>query len=138
MKYMEQARKMRSVIERAAQSLDDTTALEAVCLHPHWAVGAAYCAGYKVRHDDRLFRCVQAHTSMDGWQPENTPALWEEINEAHSGERNDPIPYNGNMALVQGLYYIQDSVVYLCVRDTVTPVYTSLAELLGLYVEAAA
>lgn len=134
----DEAIRLRRIIEQAAQSLDDKTALEAACLHPHWAVGAAYCSGFKVRHDDRLFRCVQAHTSMDGWQPENTPALWEEINETHTGELNDPIPYNGNMALTAGLYYIQDGVVYLCIRDTVTPVYTSLAELLGLYVEAAA
>jgi hypothetical protein len=132
----DEAIRLRRIIEQAAQSLDDKTALEAVCLHPHWAVGAAYCSGFKVRHDDRLFRCVQAHTSMDGWQPENTPALWEEINETHTGELNDPIPYNGNMALTAGLYYIQDGVVYLCIRDTINPVHSPLAELTELYVEA--
>ena len=134
----DEAIRLRRIIEQAAQSLDDKTALEAVCLHPHWAVGAAYCSGFKVRHDDRLFRCVQAHTSMDGWQPENTPALWEEINETHTGELNDPIPYNGNMALTAGLYYIQDGVVYLCIRNTINPVHSPLAELTELYVEAVA
>ena len=47
----------------------------------------------------------------------------------------DPIPYDGNMALEAGKYYIQDYVIYLCNRDTVNPVYNPLAELVGLYVE---
>jgi hypothetical protein len=47
----------------------------------------------------------------------------------------DPIPYNGNMRLENGKYYIQDNVIYLCTRDTVNPVYNPLAELVGVYVE---
>jgi hypothetical protein len=39
------------------------------------------------------------------------------------------------MALTAGLYYIQNSVIYHCIRDTVNPVYNPLAELVGLYVE---
>lgn len=127
---------LRKIIEQAAQSLDDKTALEAVCLHRCWAEGTAYSAGLKVRRDERLFRCVQAHTSMDGWEPENVPALWEEIHETHSGTLDDPIPYEGNMALTEGLHYSQDGMIYLCIRDTVSPVFTPLAELVGLYVEA--
>ena len=40
------------------------------------------------------------------------------------------------MALNAGLHYVQDGVVYLCVRDTVNPVHNALAELVGLYVES--
>ena len=32
-------------------------------------------------------------------------------------------------------YYLQDSVIYLCTRDTVNPVYNPLADLVGIYVE---
>ena len=138
MKYVEQARKIRPIIELAAQSLEDKTALEAVCLHPAWAVGASYEAGIKVQRSGRLWRCIQAHTSAEGWEPESAASLWEQINETHSGQLSDPIPYNGNMALTAGLYYIQDGGIYRCIRDTVSPVYSPLAELLGLYVEAAA
>ena len=135
MSIIENARKLRRIIETAAQSLTDETALDAICLHPMWSVGVDYEVGFKVRHNDRLFRCVQAHTSIDGWQPDKTPALWEEINETHSGVMDDPIPYNGNMALVNGLYYVQDGVVYRCIRDTVNPVYNALSDLMGIYVE---
>ena len=49
----------------------------------------------------------------------------------------DPIPYNGNMALESGKYYLQNSKIYRCTRDTVNPVYNALSELVGLYVEEA-
>ena len=138
MSILEEAGKLRRIIEGAVQSLNDDTALEAVTLHPEWEGGTAYSVGYKVRRNGGLWRCIQAHTSVEGWEPENAASLWEQINETHSGELSDPIPYNGNMALTAGLYYIQDGEIYLCIRDTVSPVYSPLAELLGLYVEAAA
>ena len=41
--------KLRKIIEKAAQSLDDETALEAVTLHPEWASGVDYAVGFKVQ-----------------------------------------------------------------------------------------
>ena len=115
--------------------VDDTTALRMVEFYPEWASGQAYTAGFKVQHGSKLWRCLQAHTSQTGWEPENVPALWTEICETHAGTLDDPIPYSGNMALESGRYYIQDYVIYLCNRDTINPVYNPLAELVGLYVE---
>lgn len=117
-------------------SVDDNTALRMTEFYPEWAAGQAYTAGYKVQHRGKLWRCLQAHTSQSGWEPSvNTASLWEVINETHSGTQGDPIPYDGNMALTAGLYYIQDYTIYLCTRDTGNPVYNPLAELVGLYVE---
>jgi hypothetical protein len=39
------------------------------------------------------------------------------------------------MALEAGKYYIQDGVIYRCIRDTVNPVYAALRDLIGHYVE---
>lgn len=127
----------RLLIAKELNSLtvDDNTALRMAEFYPEWAAGVAYSAGYKVQHGGKLWRCLQAHTSQDGWEPENAPALWEEICETHDGSLYDPIPYEGSMALVSGLYYSQDGVVYLCSRDTVNPVYNPLSELVGIYVE---
>ena len=91
----------------------------------------------RVQSDGRLWRCLQEHTAQEGWQPENTPALFEQIDEEHTGTIGNPIPYSGNMALAAGLYYSQDGLVWLCIRDTGVPVYNALAELAGIYVEAA-
>ena len=118
-------------------TVDDNTALRMVEFYPAWDAGQAYTAGYKVQHGGKLWRCVQAHTSQTGWEPENTPALWTEICETHAGTMADPIPYDGNMALESGKNYIQDYVIYRCTRDTVNPVYNPLSDLVGLYVERA-
>ena len=116
-------------------TVDDNTALRMLAFYPEWASDADYTAGYKVRRGGRLWRCMQAHTSQIGWEPENAASLWTEICESHSGTLEDPIPYNGNMALESGKYYSQDGKVYRCTRDTGNPVYNALSELVGLYVE---
>lgn len=120
-----------------ALDVDDNTALRMLDFYPAWAAGTAYTVGYKVRRDGKLWRVVQAHTAQIGWEPENAASLWEQINETHAGTIDDPIPYSGSMALTAGLYYMQDWVIYKCTRDTGTPVYHALSELVGLYVEKA-
>lgn len=116
-------------------TVDDNTALRMVEFYPEWSAGQAYTAGYKAHRGGKLWRCLQAHTAQTGWEPENAASLWTEICESHDGTKYDPIPYNGNMALESGKYYIQGGVTYLCNRDTGQPVYNALAELVGLYVE---
>ena len=116
-------------------TVDDNTALRMLAFYPEWASDTDYTAGYKVQRSGRLWRCLQAHTSQAGWEPENAASLWTEICETHAGTLEDPIPYNGNMALESGKYYMQDGKIYRCTRDTVNPVYNALSELVGLYVE---
>ena len=120
-------------------TVDDNTALRMREFYPEWAAGVDYATGYKVQHGGKLWRCKDpGHTSQAGWEPSiNTASLWDEICESHAGTLADPIPYDGNMALESGKYYIQDGVVYRCTRDTINPVYNALADLVGLYVEKA-
>ena len=132
-----EAIRLRRHIETAVQSLSDSDALEAVTLYQEWATGYTYAAGYKVQRGGKLWRCLQAHTSQAGWEPENAASLWTEVCESHAGTKDDPIPYSGNMTLTAGLYYTQGGVVYLCNRDTGQPVYNALADLVGIYVEVA-
>ena len=134
---MEEVSRMLVAQQINTLSVDDNTALRMVEFYPEWAAGQAYIAGYKVQHSGKLWRCLQAHNSQTGWEPENTPALWTEICETHTGTLADPIPYSGNMALESSKYYIQDGFVYRCTRDTINPVYNALADLIGLYVEKA-
>lgn len=115
--------------------VDDNTALRMRSYYPQWQSGADYTAGYKVQYQDRLWRCRQAHSAITGWEPPNVASLWEQVCESHTGTENDPIPYEGSMALAKGLYYVQDGVWYRCVRDTINPVYHRLEELVGQYVD---
>ena len=98
--------------------VDDNTALRMVEFYPEWAAGQDYPVGFKVQRGGALYKVLQAHTSQTDWEPENAPALWTEVCESHAGTKDDPIPYDGNMALEAGKYYIQDYVIYLCNRDT--------------------
>lgn len=128
---------MHMLLEQSINTLglNDEMALRAQGFYPEWAPGMEYPAEYRVRRADRLCRCVQQHTSQAGWEPENAPSLWEYINETHDGSKYDPIPYDGNMELSEGLHYMQDGVLYRCIRSTGSPVYHALSELTGLYVE---
>lgn len=129
------AKLLRQLIESLAIALDDETALTGVELFQMWAIGRAYAVDDRVQYNGALYKCVQAHTSQDGWEPENVPALFTEITESHAGTMVDPIPYNNNMELTEGMYYSQGGVTYRCTRSTGQPVYNALADLVGLYVE---
>ena len=120
--------------------VDDQTALRMVEFYPAWSdiIGqTAEKAGYKFTHNGKLYKTIPPnHTFAAQWVPGvGTESLYTRIDETHAGTLADPIPYEGNMALVSGLYYSQDGVTYLCNRDTVNPVYHPLSELVGLYVE---
>lgn len=135
MNYVAEARKLRAALLTVAQAADDSSAITIKTFYPAWEANASYAVGYKVRRNGKLWRCLQAHTSQTGREPENAASLWETVDETHSGTADDPIPYEGNMTLKNGLYYTQDGVVYRCTRDTGIPVYSALADLVGLYVE---
>lgn len=137
MRPLSQGEISKKLIEQQINTLavDDNTALRMKSYYPEWESGVSYSVGYKVQRGGKLWRVVQAHTAQTGWEPENAVSLWEQINETHDGTIYDAIPYEGNMALESGKYYVQNDVIYLCNRDTVNPVYHALAELVGLYVE---
>lgn len=79
MKPQDKARHLRPLIERAAVSLPDEDALEAVELFKAWQADTEYAADERIRYDGKLYRCVQSHTSQTEWTPDQTPALWTEV-----------------------------------------------------------
>lgn len=136
---IERARELRAIIVKAAQSLDNDIAVKAPELYDEWKPGVSYIAGEKLRRNNRVCQVQenQGHTSQVGWEPENTPSLFKFIDEAHTGTVDDPIPYDSNMELFEGLYYIHADVLYRCTRNTEIPVYHPLKDLVGIYVEVA-
>lgn len=137
------ALQLRGIIEEAVQSIqDDVKALAVIALYPAWGEllpGTTLAEGMRIQHNGKLYRVMQGHTVSADWEPGvGTESLYTSIDEAHSGTEDDPVPYEGNMALVSEMYYIQGGVKYLCVRDSVNPVHHALADLVGLYVEVVA
>ena len=95
--------------------------------------------GYKFTDNERknLFKTVQPKfTFVAHYPPEkSTESLYERIDETHEGTKADPIPYEGNMVLIERLYYTQDGVFYLCTRGSGQAVYNPLKDLVNLFVE---
>lgn len=79
MTLLELAYKLRPYIEKAALSLSDEDALEAVNLFPNWVSGVAYVVDARVNYEGTLYRCLQAHTSQETWTPTAAPSLWAKV-----------------------------------------------------------
>lgn len=79
MTLLELARKLRVYIEKAAISLSDEDAIEAVNLFPNWNDDEAYEVGQRVQYNGTLYKCLQAHTSQSAWTPTDAPSLWAKV-----------------------------------------------------------
>lgn len=122
-----------------ALEVDDNTALRIMAFYPAFEsiVGQTVNKDFKFTYGGKLWRVIQPSLTIQAhYAPAvGTESLYTEINETHEGTLDDPIPYNGNMILTAGLYYYQNYVIYLCIRDTINPVYQPMSELVGHYVE---
>ena len=80
MSYIEDARRLRPIIEQATASLDDKTASEAAVLFPVLkGDGSLVRAGTRISHNG-----VIKKAAVDLWDtaensPGNAPTLWEEL-----------------------------------------------------------
>lgn len=79
MTLLELARKLRPYIEKAAFYLNDEDALEAPNLFPNWVPNKSYVVDERVRYDNILYKCLQAHTSQEAWTPIATTSLWAKV-----------------------------------------------------------
>ncbi len=117
---MARAAELRPVIEAAATSLPDSDAATAVELFPKWEYPHDYVVGDRVNDisTNKLYKCVQAHTSQALWEPAATPALWVVIDVDHAGTQDDPIPASRGMEYEYGKYYLdsEDGKTYKCER----------------------
>lgn len=127
-----------TLLKGQVDDLDDEQAIEVPALFPAWAdfIGKQVEVDKRLFYGGRLWRVLQAHTVQADWTPDVAASLFTEVAiSAEQGTIDNPIPYNNNMVLEQGKYYIQYDVVYLCIRDTGNPVYHDLSALVGLYVQ---
>ena len=142
MTYTERALQLRPIMEQAAQSLDDNTALTAVELFPQWeklvAGSKTVDKGFRFQYGAQLYRTEQpTYTFVEHYVPgtAGTESLFSKVDEAHKGTIDDPIPYEQNMEIFKDTYYTQGGVLYLCTRSSGQPLYHDLPNLVGIYVE---
>ena len=113
-----QAQEIRTSIDSVTGTMDDTDAAKNPMLFLPWEADTKYEVGDRRRHDGKVYKCLQAHTSQVGWEPPAVPALWVVINTSSPGTIDDPIPAARGMEYTYGLYYTdsEDGKLYLCQR----------------------
>ena len=80
MTYIEQARKLRPIIEQATESLDDKDASESVELFPHLkGDGSLIKAGTRINWNGVLKQAAVDLWDTDDNTPDNAQTLWTDI-----------------------------------------------------------
>ena len=122
-KWLDGAQRVREAMDVAGARLDDAAALDAMAIYPAWETDVAYAIGQRVRYGDKLYKCVQAHTSQGDWIPSATPALWVRVSieewpewvqptGAHDAyAKGDKVTYKGKryISLIDGNTYSPDA-----------------------------
>lgn len=151
--HVQRLKRTNELIKRNTEEMNELNlsavdALEVVEWFPEFLVdegfkeGDTLTKGTKFKYEGKLYAVLQDHIILAHYYPStNTASLYVEVTPDYNEEGEEmgtienPIPYEGNMVLENGKYYIQDEVVYLCIRDSINPVYHNLSDLIGLYVE---
>lgn len=122
--------------------LTDKEALSVKELYPKWKEGIEVNVGEKYGLNEKLYQVVQAHTTQESWRPDKMSSLWVEVT-YHTGTKADPIVWNKDndpfwqgMVLELGKFYIQNGVLYECIRDSQgVKIVQDLAGLVDNYVK---
>lgn len=122
--------------------LTDKEALSVKELYPEWKEGIEVNVGEKYGLNEKLYQVVQEHTTQAAWSPDKQSSLWIEVSYS-AGTKEDPIVWNnGNdpfwqgMVLELGKFYIQNVVLYECIRDSGgVKIVHDLSALVGNYVK---
>ncbi len=100
---------------------DDNTALENIELFPTWEsmIGKEVKKDERYYYDKALWKVVQTHTAQNNWNPRAAASLFTQVIKggADEGTLENPIPFSLNMELVEGLHYLDNGVVYLCIES---------------------
>lgn len=59
-------------------TMDEVTATEHLDVFAQWEPQVEYKVGNLRAYNDKLYKCLQTHTSQEDWAPDATPALWKE------------------------------------------------------------
>ena len=79
MDYIERAKQLRPLIEKASKSLSDEDAYSAPELFPIWKNETEYTKDDRVQYEVKLYKCLQNHTSQADWTPDVAVSLWVEV-----------------------------------------------------------
>lgn len=112
MNHIENARKLRPMVVKAAQSLDDKDASEAVALYDGMRYdGSLIRTGTKINWNGTVKKAAVDLWDEERNNPDNTPTLWADL-AYHDGIRIIPAPITSEQAFALDELGWQDGHVY--------------------------
>ena len=93
----------------ADETLDATELAGVAAIFPVWQVGIDVQVGDVLLWDGGLVECIQAHTTQQDWDPDQTPALWK-VHRTDDGD--EPIDWQPGLVLTTDDQVIHDGIVY--------------------------
>lgn len=129
--------KLKQLLQEQVIQQTDEKALENIELFPSWQsmLGKQVEIDTRLYHDDRLWKVRQTHTVQEEWKPDVAISLYVQVvADEDAGTITNPIEYQVGMELVEGKYYSEEGVTYLCIRELAQSVW-HLADLVGSYVQ---
>lgn len=151
MTLIEYAKQFRTLVEKAAQALDDADVLQMPSILPKWEdlVEVAYTVEekqvpFKFQYNGVPYKCIKAGQNFQAqWVPGlDTASIFTRIaQESESGTIDNPITAARGMEYEYGKYYLdpEDGKTYLCQRQggsgTVTLNYLPHELVLQYFVE---
>lgn len=132
---------LQTAISYTVANIPDQEALDCISIFPEWEsyIGKSMPEGVRTQYEGKLYKSRQEIPTVLANQPPGieTAALYVVIDQEHEGTLEDPIPYDQMMEVFAGKYYIEDGIIYKCIRDSGQPLYATCASLVGNYFEIA-
>lgn len=91
-KWQEAAKPIREAMDKAGAMLTDEQAAEVTVLYKPWKVYDNEGNAINYEMDDRrtyqgyLYRCINAHTAQETWNPVDAVSLWTKVLTSDTGE----------------------------------------------------
>lgn len=135
------ALRIRRQMEALADTLPDEKAVAAPFLSKAWTPDGVYAVGDRRRYSEVLYKCITAHEALNdpNRAPDLAASLWTPIADpSEDGSREHPIHWVQGMEVHNGLYYLDEGVLYRGTRDSGIGMSFPLVALVGQYVEVVA
>lgn len=128
-------------ISYAVQLMSNEQALTCKSVFPKWKtfINGEMEKDTRFTYSGELYIANQyIPTVLENQYPSiDTAALYSRIDEEHEGTYEDPIPYSQMMTVEEGKYYLEEEIIYKCIRSSGQPLYASCASLVSNYFEVA-
>ena len=78
-KWLEAAQPVRDAMDAVGAMVTDEQAATVPALYRPWESGVDYAVGDRRLYENALYKCLQAHTAQETWNPADAPSLWAKV-----------------------------------------------------------